>query len=90
MGGFAMSIIKCPECGKDISDKAAACIYCGYPINKVAESELSESSAPNNEEQAPNPVTDIPTAATSDQASEKNESLWSIARKPTLAPGGFR
>ena len=49
-----MSIIKCPECGKDISDKAAACIYCGYPINKVAESELPESSAPNNEEQAPN------------------------------------
>ena len=66
-----MSIIKCPECGKDISDKAAACIYCGYPINKVAESELPESSAPNNEEQALPSVTDIPTAAASDQESEK-------------------
>lgn len=28
-----MSLIKCPECGKEISDKAPACIYCGYPIN---------------------------------------------------------
>lgn len=28
-----MSLIKCPECGREISDKAPACIYCGYPIN---------------------------------------------------------
>lgn len=28
-----VSLIKCPECGKEISDKASACIYCGYPIN---------------------------------------------------------
>lgn len=70
-----MSIIKCPECGKDISDKAAACIYCGYPINKVAESELPESSVSNNEEQDLTPVTDISTAAASDQASEKTRPL---------------
>ena len=24
-----MALIKCPECGKEISDKAAACIHCG-------------------------------------------------------------
>lgn len=29
-----MSLIKCPECGKEISDKALACPYCGYPIEK--------------------------------------------------------
>lgn len=28
-------LIKCPECGKDISDQAPACIHCGYPINKT-------------------------------------------------------
>ena len=28
-----MSLIKCPECGKEISDRAPACIYCGCPIN---------------------------------------------------------
>ena len=24
-----MAIIKCPECGQDISDKAKKCIHCG-------------------------------------------------------------
>ena len=27
-----MSLIKCPECGKEVSDKAPACIHCGYPL----------------------------------------------------------
>jgi hypothetical protein len=27
-----MALIKCPECGKEISDKAAACPNCGCPI----------------------------------------------------------
>ena len=27
-----MSMIKCPECGKDMSDKATVCPDCGYPI----------------------------------------------------------
>lgn len=31
-----MSLIKCPECGKEISDKAVACPQCGYPIGNVS------------------------------------------------------
>lgn len=27
-----MALIKCPECGKDFSDKAASCPNCGLPI----------------------------------------------------------
>ena len=27
-----MAIINCPECGKEISDKAIACPNCGIPI----------------------------------------------------------
>lgn len=27
-----MALIKCPECGKEISDRAKACIHCGYPL----------------------------------------------------------
>lgn len=27
-----MALIKCPECGKSISDKSDRCIHCGYPI----------------------------------------------------------
>lgn len=28
-----MALIKCPECGKEISDKSQVCINCGYPIS---------------------------------------------------------
>ena len=28
-----MPIINCPECHHEVSDKAAACPQCGYPIN---------------------------------------------------------
>lgn len=30
-----MALIKCPECGKEVSDKAKACIHCGYPLENV-------------------------------------------------------
>lgn len=29
-----MALITCPECGKQISDKAPACIHCGYPMQE--------------------------------------------------------
>ena len=29
-----MALIKCPECGKEVSDKASACPNCGCPIEK--------------------------------------------------------
>lgn len=29
-----MAMIKCPECGKKISDKAGKCPKCGCPINE--------------------------------------------------------
>ncbi len=32
-----MALIKCPECGKEISDQAPACIHCGFPLNKQKE-----------------------------------------------------
>lgn len=28
-----MALIKCPECGKEISDKSKQCIHCGYPLD---------------------------------------------------------
>lgn len=33
-----MALIKCPECGKEISDKAPACIHCGFPLSLLNES----------------------------------------------------
>lgn len=29
-----MAMINCPECGKEISDKAKSCIHCGCPISE--------------------------------------------------------
>lgn len=29
-----MALIKCPECGENVSDKATNCIHCGYPLSK--------------------------------------------------------
>ncbi len=34
-----MALIKCPECGKEISDKAPACIHCGFPLESVTSKE---------------------------------------------------
>lgn len=39
-----MALIKCPECGSDISDQTPACPKCGYPIKNRL---LSSPSQPN-------------------------------------------
>ena len=38
-----MALIKCPECGGQVSDKAPACNHCGYPI-----SEMTINKVPQN------------------------------------------
>lgn len=44
-----MALIKCPECGKDISDKASSCPSCGYPIKQITlESSIFKSEEANN------------------------------------------
>lgn len=32
-----MALIICPECGREISDRAAACIHCGFPLDLMKE-----------------------------------------------------
>lgn len=29
-----MALVICPECGKEVSDKAVSCIHCGCPLNE--------------------------------------------------------
>lgn len=33
-----MAMIKCPECGNQVSDKAKMCIHCGCPIEQISPS----------------------------------------------------
>ena len=37
-----MALIKCPECGTEVSDKAAACPKCAYPIQQAQEQKIVE------------------------------------------------
>lgn len=56
-----MALIKCPECGKEISDRAPACIHCGFPLSLVNEKDttandmvISKTVEPTNETAVPN------------------------------------
>ena len=40
-----MALIKCPECGKDVSDQATTCIHCGYPLRKHTEQKVVSAVA---------------------------------------------
>ena len=44
-----MALIKCPECKKEISDKAASCPSCGCPI--AANSNENNNQTPENKVQ---------------------------------------
>ena len=48
-----MALIKCPECGKEISDASTACIHCGYPISKNQMQEKVKSNIENKEKETP-------------------------------------
>lgn len=37
-----MALIKCPECGKEISDKSTNCIHCGCPLQQIQNQEKVE------------------------------------------------
>ena len=40
-----MAMMKCPECGKDVSDKAEACMNCGFSIKQyMIEKEYNENA----------------------------------------------
>ena len=38
-----MALMKCPECGKEVSDQSETCIHCGYPLKK--ESKEAENTS---------------------------------------------
>lgn len=40
-----MALIKCPECGKEVSEKAIACPNCAYPISQENYANSTNSSS---------------------------------------------
>lgn len=47
-----MALIKCPECEKEISDKATVCPSCGCPIGAGEQAEKSETKSENTKVEA--------------------------------------
>jgi len=41
-----MALIECPECGGKVSDKALACIHCGYPLQEPKEKQVEIQYCP--------------------------------------------
>ena len=46
-----MALIKCPECGKEISDRAGTCPNCGYPIEETKKKEAADETAVKEEKE---------------------------------------
>jgi hypothetical protein len=43
-----MAIISCPECSREVSDKASACPHCGYPLQSVPKEGMVRIKLPSN------------------------------------------
>lgn len=43
-----MALIKCPECGKEVSDKAKSCIHCDCPLEELRTDGIVKIKMPLN------------------------------------------
>ena len=79
-----MALINCPECGKEISDKAKNCIHCGYPLDS-ADSESLPNVIENADENSDNTVhIDTSTENISQTPQTENEVLFSNRYKKPI------
>lgn len=42
-----MALVKCPECGKEVSSLANTCIGCGFPIKEYVEQDTFKKGGRN-------------------------------------------
>ena len=54
-----MSLVKCPECRRNVSDKAYICIYCGYSLRKDDSDEVYTKNDLGIIEKSINEIADI-------------------------------
>lgn len=50
-----MALIKCPECGKEISDKAPSCPQCGVPLGFKSNPAIRQSTTKDTDDSAEEP-----------------------------------
>ncbi len=86
-----MALIKCPECGKEISDKAPSCIHCGFPISEAGHMEKNQDEINPNltlvKTEPPVTQTSTPSDAgsPSDQFSEDEKNYKKTKPKKFIA-----
>ena len=44
-----MAIIRCPECGGKLSDRAKVCVHCGYPLSEMQQAEYEDQTGSRSE-----------------------------------------
>ena len=47
-----MGLIQCPDCGKQVSDQATACIHCGRPLAKSLRHSVSSTDVKTGTQRA--------------------------------------
>ena len=65
-----MALIKCSECGKEVSSKAKSCPNCGYPISNIEEKENIKKNNSDND--------DVILVSKRDESLNKFKSIYTI------------
>lgn len=50
-----MALIKCPECGREVSDRATVCPNCAYPIAETKNNSMAMIKIPQYKQSVSNP-----------------------------------
>ena len=79
-----MALINCPECNKQISDKAKICINCGYPIEDIMQQSANENLQTNAEKTTNGRIYKLFEANYNSFLKERNNNVDSIYMYPSL------
>ena len=70
-----MALIKCPECGREVSDRASSCPNCGCPLSEIIKKGVVKIKMPKTEQLAGNVMGLFSSKACSVKSGYKT--LWS-------------
>lgn len=76
-----MPLINCPECGKQVSDKAPTCPNCGFPLNSISSNEASSDAEGTQSDQTES-VTEKQKDGSSNEAQDNNKLPDTQTKKP--------
>lgn len=76
-----MPLINCPECGKQVSDKAPTCPNCAFPLNSISSNEATSDTEGTQSDQ-PESVTEKQKDGSSNEAQNNNKLPDTQTKKP--------